>query len=197
MANIKISELSPAGPLDGTELVEVSQSVGGTLTSVRTTTGASAYAARKYGIAFDATDQTFSANTATAVALGTPGLLVGVTVSNTSRINFPTAGVYEVTARLQFQNADSSDHDAKVWFRLSGTDIINSASVITVPKAADGGAATLAVTGMAQITAGQYIECVVAVENANVSLAYTAATASPYVSPAVPSAIITVDRIAM
>jgi hypothetical protein len=197
MANVKISELNPAAALDGTELVELSQLSGGVYGSVRSNTAALAYAAPKYGIAFDASNQTFAANTATAVEFDTPGLLQGVTVSNTSRVNFPSAGVYEVTARLQFRNADNADHDARVWFRLSGTDIVNSGSVVTVPKAADGGAATLSITGLTPVTTGQYIEIIIAVEDADVSLGYTAASTSPFVAPAVPSAIITVDRIAL
>lgn len=197
MANKKISELPIAAPLDGTELLEASQSSGGVLGSVYTTTADVAYAAAKYGIAFDVSNQPFVANTATVVEFDTPGALQGVTLTSGSRINFVSAGVYEVAARLQFKNTDTVDHDARVWFRLSGTDIVNSGAIVTIPKAADGGAGIFSVTGLTSATAGQYIEVVVAVENAGVSLAYTAASTSPYVAPAIPSAIISVDRISL
>jgi len=197
MANVKISELSPAAPLDGTELVELSQLSGGVYGSASSSTAALAYAAPKYGIAFDVSNQPFAANTATPVEFDTSGLLQGVTLTSGTRINFVSAGVYEVTARLQFRNADSADHDARVWFRLSGTDIVNSGAILTIPKAADGGSAVFSVTGLTAATAGQYLEVVVAAEDADVSLAFTAASTSPFVAPAVPSAILTVDRIAL
>lgn len=198
MANVKISELTPAAtPLDGTELLELSQLSGGVYNSVRTPSVQVSFAASRYGIVFDASSQTFAANTPTAVEFDTPGLLAGVSVVSSTRVTFADAGIYEITARLQFANADAADHDAKVWFRLNGTNIVNSASIVTVPKAADGGAATLAITGFTQVTAGQYMEIIVAVEDADVSLAFTAATTSPYVSPATPSAIMTAKRIAL
>jgi hypothetical protein len=198
MATKKISDMNAAvTPLTGAELLEVSQLTGGVYDTFNASSEDLAYAACKYGIVFDASDQTFTANTATAVEFDTPGLLEGITLVSSTRLTFASAGVYEITARLQFENADSSDHDAKAWFRLSGTDIVNSASVLTVPKAADGGAAVFAITGLADVAAGQYMQIIVAVENANVSLAYTAGTASPYVSPAVPSAIMTAKRIAL
>lgn len=196
MPNVKISELSPVA-LTGDELIEVSQLSGGAYASARASAVDVSFAASKYAIVFDASNQTFAANTPTAVEFDTAGLLVGLTLPTATRLTFGSAGVYEITARLQFSNVDITDHDAKVWFRLDGANIVNSASIVTVPKAADGGAITLAITGFTPITAGQYMEIVVAVEDADVSLAFTAATTSPYVSPATPSAIMTAKRIAL
>jgi hypothetical protein len=44
---------------------------------------------------------------------------------------------------IQFKNTDTNDHDATVWFRKNGTDIANSATITSIPKAADGGAGLL------------------------------------------------------
>jgi hypothetical protein len=156
---------------------------------------------RAYAIFYDDTDQTFTANTPATVEYNVTGIAQGVTlandgVGNPTRVTFTAAGTYEINARYQFDNADSSDHDASVWFRLNGTDILYSRSIVTVSKAADGGKICLSIAGIATVTAAQYIEAVVAVEDADVKLDATAAISSPYTAPATPSAIIVVQRIA-
>jgi hypothetical protein len=151
---------------------------------------------RAYGIFYDLGDQTFDANTPTLVEFDTTGLSVGITVASSTRITFAAAGVYEVACRLQFTNSDSSDHSVNVWFRLDGTDIPYSASELVVPKAADGGAACHAITGILQVTAGQHLEAVVAAEDVDVSLHHVAPLTTPYVRPDIPSVILVVNRIA-
>lgn len=156
---------------------------------------------RAYAIFYDNTDQTFVANTPTTAEYNVTGITQGITVandgaSNPTRITFAAAGTYEINARFQFDNTDTADHDVSVWFRLNGADIDYSRSSVTVPKAADGGKICLSVAGILTVTAGQYVESVVAVENATVKLDYTAPITSPYTAPAVPSCIIVAQRIA-
>ena len=155
-------------------------------------------APHEYGIFYDLSNQTFAADTPTAVEFDTTGITDAISVVSNSRITFANAGTYEVTSRLQFQNTDTSDRVADIWFRLSGVDTPNSASEISVPKAADGGKTNHTATGILTVTAGQYIEVVVAVEDADTSLHYHAPFATPgdaYDRPAVPSAIIVVRRL--
>jgi hypothetical protein len=151
---------------------------------------------RSYGIFYDLSDQTFTADTATAVEFDTTGLAVGVSVVSNTRITFAAAGVYEIASRLQFQNTDANDRLVDIWFRLNGTDIPYSASEISIPKAADGGKTNHAITGIVQVTAGQYLEVIVAVEDVDVTLHHEAPIASPYVRPDVPSVILIANRIA-
>ena len=151
---------------------------------------------RSYGIFYDLSDQTFTADTATAVEFDTTGLAVGVSVVSNTRITFAAAGVYEIVSRLQFQNTDTNDRLVDIWFRLNGTDIPYSASEISIPKAADGGKANHAITGILQVTAGQYLEVIVAVEDADTTLHHHAPIASPYVRPDVPSVVLVANRIA-
>lgn len=158
-------------------------------------------AGRAYAIFYDATDQTFVANTPTTAKYNVTGITSGISMANDglgnpTRVTYAVAGTYEINARFQMSNSDSVDHDVNLWFRLGGTDITNSRSTVTVPKAADGGKLCLSIVGMLTVTAGQYVETVVAVENAAVTLDYTAAIASPYTAPATPSAILTTQRIA-
>ncbi len=151
---------------------------------------------RAYSIFYDLSDQTFLANTATLVKFNTTGLAVGVSVVSNTRITFAAAGVYEIACRLQFINAENVDHTADVWFRLNGTNIPYSASELVIPKSSDGGTACQAITGIVQVTAGQYLEVVVAVEDADVSLHHVAPLTTPYVRPDIPSVILVANRIA-
>lgn len=156
---------------------------------------------RAYAIFYDNNDQTFLANTPTTAQYSVTGLSQGISVTNDgsgnpTRITFAAAGTYEINARFQFDNADTADHDASVWFRLDGADIIYSRSLITVPKAADGGKLCLSISGILTVTAAQYIETVVAVESTTVKLDYIPAITSPYNAPSNPSAILVAQRIA-
>jgi len=151
---------------------------------------------RAYGIFYDLSNQTFAADTATTVEFDTTGLTAGVTVASSTRVTFAAAGTYEISSRLQFENSENTDHPATVWFRLNGTDIPYSASEIVVPKSSYGGAACQTITGILQVTAGQYLEIAVAVGSATVSLQYSAPATTPYVRPAIPSVILVANRIA-
>ena len=198
MANIKISELSAAStPLTGAELMELSQLSGGSYGSVQAAVKQVAYGGAKYGSFYDVTDQTGNIAAATAVKFGTNDISTkGVTVvtngSALTRITYAEAGTYMIAPSLQFANSDTNDHDATVWFAKNGTAIAASATKLTVPKAADGGAAYFQIVFYVTVTAGQYVEVMWLPENAAVTLDHTAAGA---IAPAVPSAIVVTERI--
>ncbi len=78
-------------------------------------------------------------------------------------------------------------------FRKDGVNIANSATIMNIPRAADGGAAFFQIVFYEQVTAGQYIEVMWLPENAAVTVDYTAAGA---VAPAIPSVILVAERIA-
>lgn len=198
MPNIKISELTP-GTILGPELLEASQLSGGSYTSIRTSVEAAVYGASRYGSFFDTTDQTGSTVAATAVKFGTNDISTeGVTVvtngSALTRITYAEAGVYMLAPDLQFRNTDTNDHDATIWLRLNGTNIANSATIITVPKAADGGAAFFQIVLYVTVTAGQYVEVMWLPENAAVTIDAAVAGA---IAPAIPSAIVVTQRIGL
>ena len=205
MADIKITDLPAATtPLAGTELLEIVQS-GDSKKVAANAIGNSAdalpYASltgRAYISAYSNTDQTGSVSAATAVKIENTGFSAGISIANDgsgnpTRITFTAAGTYMVAPSIQFKNSDSSDHDVTVWFRKNGTNVANSATVLTVPKAADGGAAYFQIVFYEQVTASQYIEIMWLPENVGVTLDYTAAGA---IAPAIPSAIVSSERIA-
>jgi len=146
---------------------------------------------------FDSTvDQTAVVNTATAITFSTSATFnAGVTLNSSTQLVCAAAGVYEVVLSLQFANADTNDHTGSFWFRVNGTDVPDSAFITSVPKVGDGGKAFVEGTLLIEVTAGQYIECYWANNNANVTLDYTAPSGASPVRPAIPSAIATVKRI--
>ena len=207
MANVKITDLTAATtPLAGTELFETVQSgdskkvaasaIGNSATAVPFLS----LAGRAYISAYSNTDQTGSVSVATAVKIENivTSPTVGITIANDgsgnpTRITFAAAGTYSLSPSFQFKNTDTNDHDATFWFRKNGTDIANSASVVNIPKAADGGATFAQIVFYETVTAAQYIEIMWLPENVAVTLDFLAAGA---IAPAVPSVILVAERIA-
>jgi hypothetical protein len=138
-------------------------------------------------------DQTGSTSTSTAITMNTGTTGVGIVVNASSQITFTDAGTYMLAPSIQFANSAATDYTATVWFRKNGTNIANSATVVSIPKAADGGAAVFSLTFFETVTAGQYIEIMWLVQNVAVTIEHTAAGA---IAPAVPSVIVAAMRIA-
>jgi len=173
---------------------------GGTMAGV-TITGStlplSGISDKKYGQFLSTQDQTTTANTPVAVTFNTSSAFnSGITVVSNSQITFDTAGTYLITISVQLVNTAAADHDVTIWFRKNGTDIVASASRVTVPKTGDGGAMLPQITIMESVTASQYIQVMWSPEDAAVSLDHTAAITSPFTAPAIPSVILTAVRVA-
>lgn len=198
MATKKISELTAAAtPLTGAELVELSQLASGSYGSVKASTTDVAYAAAKYGSFYDVTDQTGSISAATAIKFGTNDISTkGVTVvtdgSALTRVTYAAAGTYMFAPSIQFANSDTTDRNVTVWLRKNGTNIANSATILNVPKAADGGVAYFQIVLYVTLAASDYLQLMWLPSNAAVTIDYTAAGA---IAPAVPSAILVTERI--
>lgn len=205
MANVKITDLTAAStPLAGTEQLEIVQSgfsrkvaasaIGNSATAVPFLS----LAGRALISANSTADQSGSVSAATAVKLENVVFNSGITIANDgggnpTRITFAAAGTYALAPSFQFKNTDTANHDATFWFRKNGTNIANSASIVNVPKAADGGAMLAQIVFYEQVTAGQYIEIMWLPENAGVTLDFLAAGA---IAPAVSSVILSAERIA-
>jgi hypothetical protein len=101
-----------------------------------------------------------------------------------------------VSPNLQLTNTDAADHDVTIWFALNGTNIVRSATKMSVPKVGDGGSAFFQIVFYVTVTAGQYVQVYWLPENVAVTLDHTAAVTGPPAIPAIPSAIISAERIA-
>ena len=188
-------------PTGGTGAATLTGYVKGNGTAAMTASATIPYAdmaGRAYISAYDVNDQTGSTTVATAVRMATTSFGAGITIApdgsaNLTRITFAAAGTYMLAPSIQFKNTDTNDHDATIWFRKDGANIANSASIMSIPKAADGGAGLFQIVFYEQVTAGQYIEVMWLPENVAVTLDYLAAGA---VAPAIPSVILVAERIA-
>ena len=95
-----------------------------------------------YGAFQDTTDQTATANTATVMTFNTTDYANGVTVvtsgGKASRLTVEQAGIYNLQFSVQFENADTQEHDVTIWLRKdasgAGTDIAGSAGLVGVPS---------------------------------------------------------------
>ena len=150
-------------------------------------------AGRAFGQPSSTADQTGNVSAATAVTFNADLTGTGVSVVSSTQITLTAAGTYMFAPSIQFANSAASDYTATIWFRKNGTNIANSATIISIPKAADGGAAVFSLSFFDTVTAGQYIEIMWLPSNIAVTIEHTAIGA---IAPAIPSIICPVMRIA-
>ena len=150
-------------------------------------------AGRAFAQASSNVDQTGNVAAATAVTFDTGLTGTGINVVSSTQVTLTAAGTYMFAPAIQLANSDASDRDATIWFRKNGTNIASSATILTVPKLADGGTAVFSLTFIDTVTAGQYIEIMWLPESVTVTIEATAIGA---IAPAIPSVILPVTRIA-
>lgn len=120
----------------------------------------------------------------------------GVTISNTSRINFTTAGLYNIQWSGQFQNANSNVKDITVWLKVNGLNVVGSAGFASIPMS-HGSIPGHSIVGwnyLLQFTAGQYMEIAWSAEHVDISLESYPAQTGP-VRPTTAALIFTAQQI--
>lgn len=150
-------------------------------------------AGRAFAQPYSTADQTGNISSATAVTFNTDLVGSGISVVASTQITFAVTGAYMLAPSIQLKNTDAADHDATIWFRKNGTNITDSATIITVPKVADGGAAVFSLSVFVVVTAGQYVEIMWLPEDVDVTIDASPAGA---IAPGIPSIICPVMRIA-
>ncbi len=156
---------------------------------------------RAFAAFSDITDQTGSTTVPTAMKFGTTDIAgSGITMvtdgTNLTRLTFAVAGTYMVAPNMQLQNTDTSDHDITIWLSVNGTNVPRSATRIVVPKTSDGGVGFFQIMFYLTVTAGQYAQIFWLPESTLVTLDHTAAVTGPPAIPAIPSTVLSVERIA-
>ena len=126
-------------------------------------------------------DQTATVNTATVMTFNVTDYSNDVSVVSNSRITVTTAGIYNLQWSGQFENVDTQLHDASVWIRLNGTDVVGSNGLISVPNKHGGvnGHTIAAWNYFVELQANQYVELWWSTDDAQVSLQYYAAGTGP------------------
>jgi hypothetical protein len=124
---------------------------------------------------------------------------VTVTSGQPTRLNIDTAGVYAVFVEMQVRSTGNAERNVFLWLAKNGNDIAETAVKIQIRG---GGTVNPVYQLLAKqwlvddIAANDYIELRFALSDYDrISLEYTAAQTTPYIRPAVPSAVITVTQI--
>lgn len=134
------------------------------------------------------TTQTFTANTPTVASIATEETAYGMSLAS-NQITVDYAGTYNIYVQGRFENDASQIHHAYVWYRVNGTDVEHSCVGVTISdkQGSTNGAGTVSVVHPLALNASDYVEIVVAVDNANVELTAEAAQTTPYGRPSIPS----------
>ena len=134
-----------------------------------------------YGAFQSSVDQTAVVNTATAMTFNVTDYSNDVSVVSSSRMTVTTAGIYDLQWSGQFENVDTQLHDASVWIRLNGADVVGSNSLISVPNKHGGvnGHTIAAWNYFVELQANQYVELWWSTDDTQVSLQTYAAGTTP------------------
>lgn len=119
---------------------------------------------------------------------------VSIDPAYNTRVVFAVSGYYNIQFSAQMLNFVASEDDVVMWFRKNGTDVANSAGVVTIP-AKHGTRAGSSVTSwnlVIDIMAGDYIELLMTSATGNTVVAtYPPGVAPAVVHPVSPSIILT------
>jgi len=133
------------------------------------------------------------ASTPTAITYNSADVTNGIdlVIGSPSQIRVSKAGLYQVQFSIQFDKTGGGTSQVDVWLRVNGTDVPDSASQVVV--AGTNGETVMTVPQFLNLNALDRIEVVFASTDASMEVASFPAITSPYVRPAVPSIITTVQ----
>jgi hypothetical protein len=145
----------------------------------------------RYGSFYDTTTQTATViNTAKAITFNSTDLSNGVYIgSPTSRVYVDTPGIYNFDTSFQLDKTSGGTANFYVWFRLNGTDVPNSASLIRIQG--NNNEIFSSLNYFFNLNANDYVEIMFSVDDLSAQLLSVAATAPV---PAIPSIILTVSN---
>lgn len=144
----------------------------------------------------DLSDQTTTAATATAMEFDTVVTESGITVVDLSKITFSRKARYNLQFSAQLVNSDSAESTVSIWLKKGDSNVANSNTDITVPKAHGGGdgTAVAAWNFFLDLEPGDYVQIMWSTTSADTSIQYIAARNTP-TRPATPSIILTVNEV--
>jgi hypothetical protein len=193
MADTKISAMTAAAlPLTGAELVPIVQ--GGD--NKKTTVADIVSVSRSYGSWSDSTDQTGSTTAGAVITFDTQDIADSITLVDNSKFTVPNTGIYDLQFSAQLKNTDNAQHEATIWFKINGSDLANSATIVTIParkSASIFGYGVAAWNLFFSLNSSDYVEIYWLKSNAAVTLESLPATA---LHPAIPSIILSIQQVA-
>jgi hypothetical protein len=124
---------------------------------------------------------------------------ITVTAAQPTRVVLSKAGTYVAFLEMQVRSTGNAERDVFIWLAKNGTDIAETAVKIQIRG---GGTVNPVYQLLAKqwlvddIAANDYIELRFALSDYDrMSLEYTAAQTTPYLRPAVPSAVFTIQSV--
>lgn len=141
----------------------------------------------------DNTTQTNTLSTAKAMSLSTTDIPSSfISLVGGTKITVSTAGVYNIMFSAQMKRTTNGTEFCTIWFRKNGVDIPNSASDISL--IGNGALEVAAWNYLVSLAANDYIEIIWSTGDTTITILAQAARTGP-VRPAVPSLIVTVNRV--
>lgn len=195
MSNVKITDMTAGTALGGSELFEAVQTSSSVKISAQQIKNYTTTNDKAYATFYSTVDQTAAAANTTYIATfnNSASYNTGVTLASTTNVTVTNAGVYQGSFNVQLANSAAADHTATFWLRKNGVNIADSATIISIPKTADGGVTFFEFAFIEQMTASQYLQVAWQVSNTNARMDFTAAAGD---IPGIPSIIFNINRIA-
>jgi hypothetical protein len=146
-----------------------------------------------FGSFYSTVDQTNAgASVANKMTYNVTDISNGVSIVSNSRITIANSGNYNIQFSSQFDKTDSGDDTVQIWLQKNGSNIANTNTEMTLTG--NNGKHVAAWNFFVNAAAGDYFEiCWHSIDTA-VFINYIAAASSP-ARPAIPSIILTVNKI--
>jgi hypothetical protein len=134
------------------------------------------------------------ANTAVPMYLNTTDYANKVTLVDTTKITVLNPGIYNLQWSGQFNNSDTTEHDASVWLRINGVDVPGSTGFIAVISSHGGidGHSIIGWNYFVQLNANEHIEIWWSTTNQKITLECYGPSTGP-VRPATASVVATLS----
>jgi hypothetical protein len=130
-------------------------------------------------------------NTAYALTFDNTEIAEGISIgSPASRIVVVQSGLYQFDVTVQIGSSSSSAKTVWLWFRKNGTDIANTARLVTINI--NNGYTAVSLAEFFSLAAGDYIEIMFASNDTAITVDNVAATAF---APAAPAVVLAVSQI--
>lgn len=130
-------------------------------------------------------------NTAYALTFDNTEIAEGLSLgSPTSRIVVSQSGLYQFDATVQISSSNSNAKTIWLWFRKNGTDVANSARLVTINI--NSGYTAVSMSEFFSLAANDRIEIMFAADDTAVTVDNVAATAF---APAAPAVVLAVSQI--
>ena len=145
-----------------------------------------------YGEFTKTSDQSPAAiNTAYALTFDNTEVAEGISIgSPASRIVVVQSGLYQFNATVQISSSNSNAKTVWLWFRKNGTDVANSARLVTINI--NSGYTAVSMNEFFSLAANDRIEIMFAADDTAITVDNVAATAF---APAAPAVVLSVSQI--